>query len=118
MASSVEAARMMRALAPPTEGANIKARIAKAARALGWGHSRAKDVWYADPRVRVSATEMDALRRKAKQEATDNADRLEIARLERLAAAMEQTDPEAFGPDIHALRSVVRSYRRVLGEVK
>ncbi|MDX3926763.1 MAG: hypothetical protein QHC90_13290 [Shinella sp.] len=36
----------------------MKQRIHFAARKLGWSPSRTKDVWYADPRISISAEEM------------------------------------------------------------
>lgn len=47
-------------IAPPSIG-SVKARIRHAARRLGWSHSRAKDCWYADPRISISADELRAV---------------------------------------------------------
>lgn len=44
-------------IAPRTVG-SVKTRIHSAARKLGWSSSRTKDVWYADPRVSISAEEL------------------------------------------------------------
>ncbi|TFE97755.1 hypothetical protein B5M44_14215 [Shinella sumterensis] len=50
-------------IAPPSHG-SVKARITAAARKLGWSVSRTKDVWYADPRVSISADELHAIETK------------------------------------------------------
>ncbi len=44
-------------IAPRAVG-SVKTRIHMAARKLGWSSSRTKDVWYADPRVSISADEL------------------------------------------------------------
>lgn len=44
-------------IAPPSLG-SVKARITKAARRLRWSVNRTKSVWYADPRISISADEM------------------------------------------------------------
>lgn len=49
---------MKNVLAPRAEGHNIQDRIRVAARKLGWSYSRAKDVWYADPRVSIDGEEL------------------------------------------------------------
>lgn len=49
-------------VAPQSVG-SVKARITVAARKLGWKVSRAKDVWYADPRISINADEMRAIER-------------------------------------------------------
>lgn len=50
-------------IAPPSHG-SVKARITSAARKLGWSISRTKDVWYADPRVSISAEELHEIEKK------------------------------------------------------
>ena len=50
-------------IAPPSIG-SVKARITFAARCLRWSISRTKDVWYADPRVSISADELHAIEKK------------------------------------------------------
>ena len=44
-------------ISPPALG-SVKTRIIKAARRLDWSPSRTRDVWYADPRVSISAEEL------------------------------------------------------------
>jgi hypothetical protein len=66
MSASVEASRLIRVVAgPPTAAGGIKLLIDRAARALGWSHSRAFDVWYERAR-RIDAAEMDSLRAAAR----------------------------------------------------
>jgi hypothetical protein len=45
-------------VAPKGSGVNVSDRIRLAARYLGWSYTRTKDVWYADPRVSISGTEL------------------------------------------------------------
>jgi len=47
-------------IAPPSVG-SVKARLRHAASKLGWSSNRAKDVWYGDPRIRISADELRAI---------------------------------------------------------
>lgn len=51
-------------IAPPSIG-SVKERIAHAAHKLGWSPYRARDVWYADPRVSISAEEMRIIEEKS-----------------------------------------------------
>lgn len=44
-------------IAPPSVG-SVKRRITVAARQLKWKVSRARDAWYADPRISINAEEM------------------------------------------------------------
>lgn len=44
-------------IAPPSYG-SVGARILKSSRDLGWGYSRTKDTWYADPRISISPEEL------------------------------------------------------------
>lgn len=60
-ALACEIADSLRLIAPPVEGANIKARIAAAARATGLSYWRAWDLWYGKAR-RIDAHEADAIR--------------------------------------------------------
>lgn len=47
-------------VAPPAVGP-VKARLRHATKKLGWSANRVKDVWYADPRVRITADELRSL---------------------------------------------------------
>lgn len=65
MSSVVEASTLIRRVAEPRPvGDSVKAAIRRAARALGFSFSRAKDIWYGDAR-RIDPAEMDALRTQA-----------------------------------------------------
>jgi hypothetical protein len=45
-------------IAPVGSAQYVETRIRKAARLLNWRFSRARDVWYADPRVSLKAREL------------------------------------------------------------
>ncbi len=47
----------------------VKQRLHRAARALAFSSNRVKDIWYADPRVRLTDDELLALRRAAQAHA-------------------------------------------------
>ena len=57
--SSVEFAQcaLRERVSPPSVG-SVKARLRHAARSLGWSQNRVKDIWYADPRISISADEI------------------------------------------------------------
>jgi hypothetical protein len=65
MSALVEASRLIRVVAGPPTVALDKLLIDRAARALGWSHSRAFDVWYERARC-IDAAEMDSLRAAAR----------------------------------------------------
>jgi hypothetical protein len=64
MISTAEASSLVRRLASPAPvGDTTKAAISRAHRTLKtWTWNRVRDVWHADPRIRVSADELDQLR--------------------------------------------------------
>src|SRR5215470_18089442 len=64
MSSTAEASSLVRQLALPAPAADsTKAAISRAHRVLKtWTWNRVRDVWHADPRIRVSADELDQLR--------------------------------------------------------
>ena len=83
----------------------VKQRIARAARRLGIGFNRAKDLYYADPRCVVRADELDAAR--AAMLARKGAERDELReiaadfealaqRMARLAASSGGESPDPF----------------------
>jgi hypothetical protein len=45
-------------IAPPEVSSHIGERIRAAARRLGWGPSRTKDIWYGDERVSIKPREL------------------------------------------------------------
>lgn len=118
---TMEASRLIRDIAPPAEGHNVKSRIAKAARRLAWTFNRAKDVWFADGRISVRAHEMDQLRRlkaEADTKARRHADLNEAARLEALAARLLRDNPEEGGRLADPYLRAARAYRAGFEEVK
>ncbi|MFB9952062.1 hypothetical protein ACFFP0_24705 [Rhizobium puerariae] len=56
---------LKRHIAPRSCGESVKDRIRVAAARLNWSFTRTKDVWYADPRVSISAEELRAIEEKA-----------------------------------------------------
>ena len=64
MSSTAEASSLVRQLAlPAPAGDTTKFAISRAHRALKtWTWNRVRDVWHADPRISVSAEELDQLR--------------------------------------------------------
>ena len=59
MSELVFASQMMRTRIAPAGSADSKGeRLRNAARALRWKHSRARNVWYADPRVSIKPKEL------------------------------------------------------------
>lgn len=97
-------------IAPPN--GSVKARITAAARKLGWSISRTKDVWYADPRVSISADELHAIEKKTgvhygREEARE-LDR-EIEHATALLVAMQAGSPRTLA---HALIEAARILAR------
>ena len=70
MSALAEASMLVRELAEPgSPGETVKAALQRACRRLGgWPPSRVRDLWYADPRISVSADEMNRLRAAARRE--------------------------------------------------
>ena len=94
-------------IAPPSIG-SVKTRINAAARKLGWSISRTKDVWYADPRVSISADELHAIEKKTgvyygREEARE-LDR-EIERATALLVELQKSSPRSLA---HALIEAAR----------
>lgn len=104
-----QASALIREVAP-VEGATIGERIQRAARKLGWRHSRAREIWYEQAR-RIDAREMDQLRRTTEarklQEATHEYRDLR-ARISRIEAALLVADADFHGPQIDGLRQSMR----------
>ena len=61
----------LKLIAPPVEGANIKSRIAAAARVTGLSYWRAWDLWYGKAR-RIDAHEADTIRTARRRRAESN----------------------------------------------
>jgi hypothetical protein len=100
-----EAAELVRQVSPPAEGLNIKGRINRASRRLGWSFNRARDVWNKDPRISIRGHEIEALRTAARgnenKAAADELNELRerIARLEALLARTG-ADPDRARSDL------------------
>lgn len=85
-----------------------KERIRAAARRLGWGHSRTRDVWYADPRVAIRPRE---LRRIEEVSGLGNT-REEITEIDQL---LERANALLDGPEAHIHRPMVAALRAFVG---
>jgi hypothetical protein len=108
---TVEAARMIRDIAPPTENQNIKSRIARAASRLGWSFNRAKDVWYGDQRISIRAAEIAALRSALAKKSVTHVAIRDASRLEAAATALSNIDAEFHRNEIEHLRLLARHLR-------
>lgn len=110
-ATTVEAARLIREVAPARDGENVKSRITTAANRLRWKWSRAKAVWHADGRVRIRVEELDQLRKhtaKAEMKAASNELQELRAQMARMAERLDRIDAGFYGPQADALRDQVR----------
>lgn len=110
-AATLEAARLIREVAPARDGENVKSRITTAANRLRWKWSRARSVWHADGRLRIRAEELDQLRQhtaKAEMKAASN-DLQELRdTVARLMGRLDRIDADFYGPTADALRDQVR----------
>lgn len=95
---------LQRHVAPLGSGLNVKDRITKAARRLGWSVSRTKDVWYADPRVSISAEEL----RVIEEAACVKYGRAEVRTIEEL---ISKADALLDGPEADFYRPLVDGFR-------
>lgn len=85
-----------------------KERIRDAARALGWGHSRTRDVWYGDERVAIRPKEIRRI-----EEVTGLAyAREELTEIDQL---LERMDALLDGPDADKNRPVIAAFRAFIG---
>ncbi len=93
----------------PREFGSVKERITKAARDLKWSISRAKDVWYADPRVSIGGDELRVIEAKAGiQYGRDEAHDLEKL-IERATALVVETKANRRSSLAHAFRAFIRA---------
>ena len=108
-----QASALVREVAP-VEGATVGERILIAARKVGWGFNRTRDVWYEQAR-RIDAREMDQLREARQnrklQEATNEYRDLR-ERISRLEAALS-FDADFYRPHIDALEQSIGGPRSV-----
>ncbi|NLS03591.1 hypothetical protein HGP14_09495 [Rhizobium sp. P32RR-XVIII] len=109
-------------VAPKGSGENVKDRIRIAARRLGWSFTRTKDVWYADPRVSISAEELRVIEEKAgityARAELREVDEL-IARanefIARADALLARPDADRFRPLVNGCKPLVDGIRAFIG---
>src|ERR1700722_8847525 len=111
-----EASVLIRQVAEPRPGGDsVKAAIRRAARRLGFEHSRAKDIWYANAR-RINAEEIDALRRATSRRNQEEVVRAEaIVAIDRLVALPEplaSTDKDFHRETLAQIDDVLRAMGR------
>jgi hypothetical protein len=112
VSSLAEASFLLRRVAEPRPaGDSVKAALSRAWRRLpGWSFNRIRDVWHADHRIRISADELDQLRRTAHQKA-EHAARDEyrelLDRIARIEVRLAAQDADFHSPQIDALKSSV-----------
>lgn len=116
-----EASVLIRQAAEPRPiGDSVKAAIGRAARRLGFGFSRTKDIWYANAR-RIHAEEMDRLRsnvRRLDQERRGRADaKVAIGRLVALRSALAAADADFHRETLAALDDALRAMGAPVGAV-
>lgn len=110
-ALTFEASRLIREVAPPAEGLNVKSRVALAAQKLRWKLSRANDVWQASGKIRIRAEEIEQLRSfkaKAQTKAAKNELQELRATVARLADRINRIDADFYGPQADALGNEIR----------
>ncbi|OCJ12493.1 hypothetical protein A6U86_05580 [Rhizobium sp. AC27/96] len=95
-------------IAPKGSAENVKDRIRVAARRLGWSFTRTKDVWYADPRVSISAEELRVIEEKA----GITYGRAEVREIDEL---IRKADLLLAGPEADFFRPLVDAFRQMLG---
>lgn len=100
MATLVEARGLLLQIAGPTDSKKEIVRIC--ARKTQLSFNRCREILKLEPRVRVTADELEHLREKAHGAGSQTL----LERLERLEAAMLQTDPEFYQPYVSAARAV------------
>ena len=109
--ATLEAARLIREVAPARDGENVKSRITTAAHRLRWKWSRARSVWHADGRLRIRAEELDQLRQhtaKAEMRAANNELQELRDTVARLMGRLDRIDADFYGPHADAMRDQVR----------
>src|SRR5690606_17464390 len=97
-------------VAPPDSGQLVSERIRLAARRLHWSFSRARDVWYADPRVSLKSREM----RKIEEISGVRYGRQERSELDALIA---KADALLVGPEADFFRPYVTALRTFFGAI-
>ncbi len=94
--------RLQKDIAP---NGSVKERVRDAARALGWKHSRARTIWYADERASIKPKEL----RRIEEITGVEYGRNERAEVDRLIAKADSllmgNDPDFHGPFVAAVRA-------------
>ena len=113
-ALACEIADSLKLIAPPREGANIKARIAAAARATGLSYWRAWDLWYGKAR-RIDAHEADAIRTaRARRAESASHDLQAIAvEMETLAERLAALGSRSSGQEVERARLLASRIRHL-----
>jgi hypothetical protein len=94
--------RLQRDIAPH---GSVKERVRDAARTLGWKHSRARTIWYADERASIKPKELRRIEEITGAEYGRN-ERAEVDRLiSRADALLMGNDPDFHGPFVAAVRA-------------
>lgn len=96
----------MRALVREAAGPHApwKLRVSRAARRLGLSFSRAKDFYYGDARVRVTADELERARRALRHKPPGRGDEGTDAEIDRLEAIVARLESVADRLDAQGLR--------------
>lgn len=113
MSSAREASDLVRQVAEPRPvGDSVKSAIGRAARRLGFGFSRTRDLWYEHAR-RIHADEIDRLR----DQATRREAALAVANLLALRNRLAAIDPRFHRPTIDALEHALAEIGGAVGPV-
>lgn len=105
----------LKLISPPSEGANIKARIARAARVTGLSYWRTWDLWYGKAR-RIDAHEADVIRtaRRRRAESSRVDELTTVARdLEALAERLAALGARSDRQEADRARNVADRLRRM-----
>jgi hypothetical protein len=120
VSSLAEASFLLRRVAEPRPaGDSVKTALSRAWRRLpGWSFNRIRDVWHADARIKISADELDQLRRTARQDKAEDA-RQAIREARELIARLEQCirlqNPDMDREELSARLDMARGEDRSLG---
>ncbi|MCO5159651.1 MAG: hypothetical protein M9939_00825 [Mesorhizobium sp.] len=99
-------------VAPPGSGVSVGDRIRIASRRLRWGYSRTRDVWYADPRIKISADEL----RQVEENTGLRYGRKELRSIEEVIAKADALlvgeEADFYRPFVDAFRAMARALDR------
>ena len=96
-------------VAPPSIG-SVKSRIRYAAWRLSWSFCRAKDAWYADPRINISADELRAVEQLTGLHYGQKELRTNEHFIATATALLDSVDPDFHGPFIAALVALAGAF--------